>query len=133
MTELKTLIEAALRVRQNAYIPYSGYAVGAALQTPDGQVFVGCNVENASYPAGICAERAALVTAVSAGVQQFEALVVATDNGGAPCGICRQMLYEFAPGLRVILVDADGQVRVETTLDDLLRHGFGPKNLENRP
>lgn len=125
----KALIDAALQVRQHAYCPYSNYAVGAALLSPDGQIFTGCNVENASYPAGICAERAALVSAVSSGVQSFEMLVVATQNGGFPCGVCRQMLFEFAPNLHVVLVDDQGHVQNETALNDLLSHGFGPHSL----
>jgi cytidine deaminase len=127
---LRALIDAALRARENAYAPYSRYPVGAALRTPDGAVFTGCNVENAAYPATICAERTALVKAVSEGVRTFEALVVVTENGGAPCGICRQMLYEFAPGLRVLIADTDGTVRHDLPLHDLLKHGFGPAQLE---
>ena len=127
---LQNLIAAALQVRENAYVPYSHYPVGAALHTPDGTVFTGCNIENAAYPAGICAERAALAAAVSAGVREFDVIVVATDNGGSPCGICRQMLYEFAPGLRVVTVNAAGEVRFDLVLSDLLPHGFGPHMLD---
>ncbi|MEL6270362.1 MAG: cytidine deaminase [Chloroflexota bacterium] len=126
---LQSLIEAALRVRENAYAPYSGYGVGAALITPDGQTFTGCNVENASYPAGICGERAALVSAVSDGVQTFDTIVIATQNGGSPCGICRQMLFEFAPELRVVCVDAGGTIVIDSPLHELLPHGFGPHSL----
>lgn len=126
---LQSHIQQAQQARQHAYVPYSNYAVGAALVTPAGLVFTGCNVENASYPAGICAERTALVKAVSEGARQFETLVVATDNGGSPCGVCRQMLYEFAPGLRVVTVDDAGMVQIDTTLSELLAHGFGPASL----
>ncbi len=126
---LQAHIQQAIQARDYAYVPYSHYSVGAALVSADGAVFTGCNVENASYPAGICAERTALVKAVSEGVQAFETLVIATDNGGSPCGICRQMLYEFAPGLRVVTVDSDGAVVIDTTLDALLAHGFGPASL----
>ena len=126
---LQTHIQQAIQARDYAYVPYSHYSVGAALVGVDGAVFTGCNVENASYPAGICAERTALVKAVSEGVRAFETLVIATDNGGSPCGVCRQMLYEFAPGLRVVTVDGDGAVVIDTTLDALLAHGFGPASL----
>src|SRR5689334_20234481 len=93
------LVQAAVAAARLAYAPYSNYPVGAALQSADGTIFTGCNVENAAYPAGICAERTALVKAVSEGHQQFTALAVATKNSGSPCGICRQMLNEFAPHL----------------------------------
>ena len=125
----QSLIDAALQVRDNAYAPYSNYAVGAALASPDGRVFTGCNVENAAYPASICAERAALVRAVSDGVQAFDTLVVATHNGESPCGVCRQMLFEFAPGLRVVCVDAGGNVTLDMPLHAMLAHGFGPNSL----
>jgi cytidine deaminase len=127
--DLAPLISAAIEVAQNAYVPYSHYYVGAALLARDGTVFRGCNVENASYPAGICAERTALVKAVSEGVRQFECIVVATKNAGSPCGICRQMMFEFAPTLRVVLVDFAGKVEWDGRLDELLLRGFGPQHL----
>lgn len=123
------LIDAAIQAAGKAYAPYSNYHVGAALLDKEGTIFTGCNVENASYPATICAERTALVKAVSEGRREFDTMVVATRNGGFPCGICRQMLYEFAPLLRVIVVDMDGQIIDDTTLTDLLTHGFGPIDL----
>jgi cytidine deaminase len=126
---LRALIEAATAAAARAYAPYSGYRVGAALRTTDGPIFIGCNVENASYPAGICAERAALVAAVSQGHQHFDALVVVSANGGTPCGVCRQMLYEFAPQLWIVIADTGGQVRGEWRLAALLPHGFGPSAL----
>ncbi|MEO0563574.1 MAG: cytidine deaminase [Chloroflexota bacterium] len=127
--KLAHLIEQAEAARHRAYVPYSDYRVGAALLSVDGTVFTGCNVENASYPASICAERTALVKAVSEGFQTFDMIVIATDNGGSPCGICRQMLYEFAPELRVICVDANGATTIDAKLADLLTHGFGPSSL----
>ena len=126
---LKTLIQHAIDVSQHAYIPYSQYAVGAALETPSGKIFTGCNVENASYPATICAERTALVKAVSEGEREFSRIVVVTSNGGTPCGICRQMLYEFAPMMDVFLVTPDGKIQLQTTLEALLPDGFGPSKL----
>lgn len=125
------LIQAAIAAAEHAYIPYSGYRVGAVLTTPDGQVFSGCNVENASYGAAICAERTALVKAVSEGHRQFSTLVVATRDGGAPCGICRQMLAEFAPQLDVVLVDFSGRVTLRTRLDQLLPYSFDGSSLRD--
>lgn len=120
----------AIEVSRRAYVPYSNYKVGAALVSADNsQVFTGCNVENASYPATICAERTALVKAVSEGVQDFQGIVVATLNGGSPCGVCRQMLYEFSPTMQVVCVTFDGDITIDTTLDKLLPYGFGPNSL----
>lgn len=130
MTDATALIQAAIAAAEYAYIPYSHYPVGAALQAADGTVFTGCNVENAAYPATICAERTALVKAVSEGHREFTALVVVTKNGGSPCGTCRQMLYEFAPNLPVIIADLDGKIHHELRLSDLLPLGFGPGKLE---
>ena len=127
--DIKTLIARANAAGQKAYAPYSHYPVGAALLTTDGVIFTGCNVENAAYPATICAERVALVKAVSEGYRQFAALAVVTRNAGAPCGVCRQMLYEFAPDLRIIIADQSGQIAREIRLADLLPFGFGPTEL----
>jgi cytidine deaminase len=129
----KTLIDAAIAAAQKAYAPYSNYPVGAALRTPDGMVYTGCNVENASYPVTICAERTALVKAVSEGHRQFDTLVVVTKNAGSPCGMCRQMLYEFAPNLHVIIADLEGNVSEEIKLNELLAHGFSPAKLRVTP
>lgn len=129
MNERSPYIAQAIQASQHAYMPYSHYAVGAALVTPDGLVFTGCNVENASYPAGICAERVALVKAVSEGHRSFSQIVIATENGGAPCGICRQMLFEFAPTLQVLCVTFAGDITIQQPLDQLLLHGFGPQSL----
>ncbi|PJF35480.1 MAG: cytidine deaminase [Candidatus Thermofonsia Clade 1 bacterium] len=124
------LIRLALEMRERAYCPYSRYQVGAALLAEDGALYGGCNVENASYGGTICAERTALVKAVSEGARRFSALAVATVNGGSPCGICRQFLYEFAPNLHILLVDSAGIVRAEYSLRELLPHGFGATFLE---
>ena len=128
--DFKELVEQATTVREKAYAPYSNYKVGAALRTESGKVFTGCNVENASYPIGICAERAALVKAVSEGEQDFDTIVVVTSNGGSPCGMCRQMLYEFAPELRVVIADTEGKIHLDVSLDELLAHGFSPQKLD---
>ena len=130
---LRALQEAALNARQNAYAPYSKYRVGAALLTRGEQIFVGCNVENASYGLSNCAERTAVFTAVCAGIQEFIAVAVATENGGSPCGACRQVLAEFAPRdgspMQVFLLDKDGNVVRETNLALLLPESFGRAHL----
>ncbi len=122
------LIQQAQAARERAYAPYSKYKVGAALLTASGQVFTGCNVENAVYPLCTCAERTAVVKAVSEGQREFASIAIATRNGGSPCGACRQVLREFAPRLRVLLVDDANHVR-EFTLDQLLPESFGPESL----
>ncbi|MDO5298996.1 MAG: cytidine deaminase [Clostridia bacterium] len=122
------LMDMAIEARRFSYSPYSGYAVGAALESEDGRVFTGCNIENAAYGNAMCAERTALFKAVSEGVRRFTRVAIA-GSGSAPfpCGACRQSLYEFAPGLEV-LVTWDGHVR-KTTLAALLPEGFGPSAL----
>lgn len=124
------LVRAALAGSVNAYIPYSNYRVGAALLTESGQVFSGCNVENAGYSPTICAERTAFVKAISEGHLQFASIAVVSRGAGSPCGVCRQFMFEFAPDMKVILADLDGQVQLVTTLAELLPHGFGPANLD---
>lgn len=124
------LIEMALSARENAYTPYSHYNVGAALLAKDGRVFTGCNVECASYGMTICAERTAICKAVSEGCREFAAIAIAAEGSAPyPCGACRQLLYEFAPGMDVY-VTWDGNV-AHTTLAQLLPEGFGPQSLEH--
>ncbi len=123
------LIRAAQAVRRHAYAPYSHYPVGAALLTRSGKIYTGVNVENAAFPSGMCAERVAVFKAVSEGERAFEAIVVVTENGGAPCGACRQVLAEFGTDLEVVAADAAGTVVLETTLADLLPASFGPQSL----
>jgi cytidine deaminase len=101
MVTPQELVAAALDVRQRAYAPYSHYAVGAAVQTVDGVIIQGCNVENVAYPNTICAERVALTAAVAQGHRHFTALAVATANGGTPCGACRQVMAELGPQMIV--------------------------------
>jgi cytidine deaminase len=125
----RALIEQAMAARQNAYVPYSGYPVGAALLTAAGDVFTGCNIDNASYGATVCGERTAVFKAVSEGEREFQAIAVVTSNGAAPCGICRQVLYEFGPHMTVITADSDGVITWEGPLTDLLPLGFGPHKL----
>lgn len=118
------LIGRAIEAAQKAYAPYSKYSVGAALIGKDGRVFLGCNVENASYGLTICAERNAIFRAVADGCTEFEKIAVVTKDGGSPCGACRQVLSEFGP-MQVILGRLDGQILDRTTVADLLPNAFG--------
>ncbi len=124
------LVRVASLQRERAYAPYSTYKVGAALRTKRNKIHSGANVENASYGLTMCAERAAVFTAVGAGDRELDAiaLVIAGDELPSPCGACRQVLYEFAPGLRVILATTTGRRRV-TMLSELLPDAFGPQRL----
>jgi len=117
------LIQRALYARTRAYAPYSGYQVGAAVLAGDGEVIIGCNVENAAYPSTICAERVALTAAVAQGRRNFVAIAVATRNGGSPCGACRQVMLELGPEMAVYIADESGAYRT-TTVRDLLPDGF---------
>ncbi len=128
--DIATLVNTAIEASHNAYAPYSNYRVGAALRARDGTIYGGCNVENASFSATVCAERTALVKAVSEGRQAFDMIVVTTPNGGFPCGTCRQVLYEFSPEMRVVIANDEGHVLYDMRLADLLPHGFGPDKLE---
>jgi len=123
------LVKAAREARTMAYAPYSNYQVGAALLTRGGRIFTGCNVENATYPATICAERVAITKAISEGEREFVAIAVATSTGGTPCGICRQVMSEFAPDMLVVVADL-GSVVAEYLLSDLLPDSFGPHHLK---
>jgi cytidine deaminase len=124
-----SLIEAARAAQRRAYAPYSRYHVGAALEAEDGAVFVGCNVENASYGLTICAERAAVAAAVAAGARRIRRAVVVTDSDppAAPCGACRQVLNEFGADMTVEAVGPAGSLR--WALSDLLPSAFGPEQL----
>ena len=123
------LIETARQVRKWAYAPYSRYAVGAALLTASGRVYDGVNVENAVFPLTTCAERTAIIKAVSEGEKEFLAMAIVTDNAGAPCGSCRQVMAEFGLEMLVIIADKDGVVRLEKTVADLLPGAFTPVDL----
>ena len=120
-----------------SYSPYSGYPVGAALLCADGRVFQGCNIENAGYTPTNCAERTALFKAVSEGVREFDAIAIVGSKVGekntlvtAPCGVCRQALYEFGGPKLTVIMAKDENDYIVTTLGDLLPYGFGPANLE---
>ena len=124
-TSRDELILAARQVRERAYAPYSGFRVGAAVLSSSGQIIVGCNVENASYGMTICAERAAVCSAVASGTTKFREMVLSSVGGVAPCGACRQMLAEFSPDLTIVLDDVDGSLAVrEVRLRDLLPETF---------
>ncbi len=125
----RQLIDLARDAQQRAYVPYSHYPVGAALLTSTGKIYQGCNIEIASYGATVCGERTAAFKAVSDGERDFEAVAVVTSNGASPCGICRQVLFEFGPEMTVILADMEGQIVWEGPLTTLLPLGFGPKKL----
>ena len=124
----RELLDMAIKAREFAYVPYSGYRVGAALECEDGTVYTGCNIENAAYGNTICAERTALGKAVSEGARRFTRIAIASSGSAPyPCGACRQSLNEFAPDL-LVLVTWDGNVE-QARLSDLLPHGFGPSSL----
>ena len=125
------LVERAFTMLERSYVPYSHFPVGAALEGADGVVYTGCNVENSAFGSTICAERTALVKAVSDGCRKFTRLAVVGNSTDYcwPCGACRQMLYEFAPGLRVLAARGDGTFET-AALGQLMPHGFGPLSLQ---
>jgi cytidine deaminase len=125
----KKLIKMASDARQNAYAPYSNYAVGAALLAKSGKIYTGINIENAAFPTSICAERVALFKAVSEGEREFDAIAVVTFNGGTPCGACRQALSEFGLDTKVIIADDRLNLSNEFTLSELLPGAFRPHDL----
>ena len=127
----RALADLAYDMLSRSYVPYSKFPVGAALLCADGTVFTGCNVENAAYGSTICAERTAILKAVSEGCREGWAAIAIAGQGEDycwPCGACRQMLYEFAPDLRVLAARGDGKF-MALPLSELLPYGFGPKSL----
>lgn len=131
-TNLDLLIGLAKRASERAYCPYSRFRVGAVVATQSGELFAGCNVENASYGLTICAERNAIFQMIAHGQHQIEQIVVYTPTPvpAAPCGACRQTISEFSMNARIVCV-CDGSRRIDTTLDQLLPHAFGQSNLGN--
>ncbi len=128
----ENLIQQATAAQERAYAPYSHYKVGAAVQTENGDVFTGCNIENAVYPLGLCAERVAVFKAVSEGAQRISAIAVVTANGGTPCGACRQVLREFSDlDIPVLIARPDGTYH-EYTLEHLLPESFSQTDLPTR-
>lgn len=130
MTE-QELITAACAMLPRAYAPYSSFCVGAALEAEDGRVFTGCNVENAAYGSSLCAERGALLKAVSEGARRFRRLAIVGSGAEPcfPCGACRQMLWEFAPTLELVCACAQSKAISHHTLSALLPQAFGPTQL----
>lgn len=129
--QIEKLVAVARSTRKNAYAPYSNYPVGAAVLTKSGKVYSGCNVENAAYPSGLCAERVAIFKAVSEGERDLVALVVVTANGASPCGACRQVFSEFAQDDAVIvLASPRGARRKKFSMKQILPDRFGAKHLK---
>jgi cytidine deaminase len=130
-----TLLGSASVARRHAYAPYSGYDVGAAVRDEQGRVFVGCNIENASFGLTLCAERVAIAKMISEGGKKVEQIAIATKDGGMPCGMCLQTLLEFAedPSEVYVYVSNDQGDAHEFTLHDLLPHGFESGGLAQRP
>ena len=128
--ERQALIDLGNTARQRAYAPYSNYPVGAALRTKTGRIYTGVNVENAAYPQTMCAERVAIFKAISDGEREFEVISVVTDNGGSPCGGCRQVMAEFALDMIVLMADGNGKMIKETTVRELLPEAFTPEHLK---
>jgi len=130
---LTVLRERAFAAMERAYAPYSNFRVGAALLSSDGSVSEGCNVENAAFPAGICAERSAVSAAVARGNRSFETILITTEaeDPTPPCGMCRQVLEEFSPHMLVVSVTRDGR-EARWTLDELLPKAFTQHSLDRR-
>ena len=128
--ERQTLINLANEARKLAYVPYSNYPVGAALRTKSGRLYTGVNVENAAYPQTMCAERVAIFKAVSEGETEFDVIAVVTNNGGSPCGGCRQVMAEFGLDTIVLLADGNGNFQKELSVSELLPEAFTPAHLK---
>lgn len=128
--EQQALIDLANEARRRAYVPYSKYPVGAALRTKSGRLYTGVNVENAAYPHTMCAERVAIFKAVSEGETEFEVIAVVTNNGGSPCGGCRQVMAEFGLDTLVLIADGEGNLQKVLTVSELLPEAFTPKHLQ---
>jgi cytidine deaminase len=129
--EQQALIDLANEARRRAYVPYSNYPVGAALRTKNGRLYTGVNVENAAYPHTMCAERVAMFKAVSEGEKEFEVIAVVTNNGGSPCGGCRQVMAEFGLDTLVLIADGEGNLQKVMTVSELLPEAFTPKHLQS--
>ncbi len=128
--ESQSLIDLANKARQHSYVPYSKYPVGSALRTKTGRIYTGVNVENAAYPHTMCAERVAIFKAVSDGESEFDAIAVVTNNGGSPCGGCRQVMAEFGLDTIVLIADGTGKLQKEMTVAELLPEAFTPDHLQ---
>ena len=124
----KELIRIAKKMREKAYAPFSKYTVGASVETEDGSIVGGCNVESASYGLTCCAERIALYNAVSQGFSKFKAIAVASENGGSPCGACRQVIWELCGNIPILILDNENKIR-ETSSRTLLPDAFDKNKL----
>ena len=127
--ERQSLVDLANEARRRAYAPYSNYPVGAALRTKTGRLYTGVNVENAAYPQTMCAERIAIFKAVSEGETEFEVIAVVTNNGGSPCGGCRQVMAEFGLDTIVLIANGEGKLLKELSVGELLPEAFTPDRL----
>ena len=126
------LLKIAAEARDHSYAPYSNYRVGAALLTKNGRIYQGCNIENASYTPTICAERTAFFKAIYDGIREFSAIAIigSGDSPAYPCGVCRQVMSEFCDAtFEIIVSNRDGSEIVSETLDEMMPHRFGPKDL----
>jgi cytidine deaminase len=123
------LVQRACDIRKYSYAPYSNYTVGATLLTRSGNIYTGVNVENAAFPLTNCAERSAIFAAISDGEKDFEVMAVVSENAGTPCGACRQVMAEFGLEMLVLIASADGHIKHEMTVADLLPFAFTPADL----
>ena len=130
MTNKSELIQLALEARKKTYSPYSNYAVGAALLTRSGKIYTGANIENAAYGLTVCAERTAIFKAVFDGERTFERIIVATRDGGSPCGSCRQVMAEFDLDMIITMVAENGEITAEGTVREFLPYSFTPRYLD---
>lgn len=131
--EPEELVSLAVEIRENAYVPYSGFHVGAALFADNGKIYTGCNVENASYGAAICAERTAIVKAISEGAKKILAIAVSSDSNlpTMPCGICRQVLSEFcSSSMPLFLSNRNGEYKI-FSFEEILPHSFKQSDMED--
>jgi cytidine deaminase len=128
--ESQSLIDLANKAREHAYVPYSKYPVGSAVRAKSGRIYTGVNVENAAYPHTMCAERVAIFKAVSDGESEFDVIAVVTNNGGSPCGGCRQVMAEFGLDTIVLIADGNGKLQKEMSVAELLPEAFTPDHLQ---
>ncbi len=119
------LIEKAIEAQGKAMAPYSNYPVGAALLTNNDNIIIGFNIESKAYPTTLCAERVAIFSALSLGHKNFKSIAVVTNDGGMPCGSCRQIIHEFAGDIKIIITDKEKKNQIKTKTKDILPHPFG--------
>lgn len=127
---MELIVKAALQVRENAYAPYSNYKVGAAIETEDGNIITGCNVESSSYGLTICAERVALSSAMALGHRNFKRLAISSKSNAKPCGACRQFIWDLCRNIPVLIVNDNGSIE-KLMSSDLIPHAFDDRFLGN--